>query len=73
MSDLFGKKGLAWLKEEPKLLDPDGWLLGEDVELADALKEKIRATEGLMRTSPPGTKRSDSSRPYRVWGSSSRY
>ena len=48
MSDLFGKKGLAWLREEPELPDPDGWLLREDVELAETLKQKIRATEGLI-------------------------
>ncbi len=49
VSDLFGKKGIAWLKEEPELPDPDGWLLGEDVALAEVLKEKIRATEGLIK------------------------
>jgi transposase len=48
VSELFGKKGLSWLKEEPKLPEPDGWLLGEDVELAEALKQKIRTTEGLI-------------------------
>ena len=48
VSDLFGKKGLAWLREEPELPDPDGWLLREDVELAETLKQKIRATEGLI-------------------------
>lgn len=48
VSDLFGKKGLSWLKEEPKLPEPDGWLLREDVELAEALKQKIRTTEGLI-------------------------
>lgn len=49
VSDLFGKKGLLWLKEQPDLPDPDGWLLREDVELAEVLKEKIRATEGLIK------------------------
>lgn len=49
VSDLFGKKGLAWLREEPELPEPDGWLLGEDVELAETLKEKIHATEGLIK------------------------
>lgn len=24
VSDLFGKKGLSWLKEEPELPEPDG-------------------------------------------------
>jgi len=49
VSDLFGKKGLAWLKEEPELPDPDGWLLREDVDLAETLKAKIRSTEGLIK------------------------
>src|SRR5919202_2951209 len=49
VSDLFGKKGLLWLKEEPELPDPDGWLLREEVELAETLNEKIRATEGLIK------------------------
>jgi len=49
VSDLFGKKGLLWLKEEPQLPEPDGWLLHEDVELAETLKEMIRATEGLIK------------------------
>ena len=49
VSDLFGKKGLAWLKEEPELPDPDGWLLREDVELAETLKAKIRSTEGFIK------------------------
>ncbi len=48
VSNLFGKKGLSWLEEEPELPEPDGWLLRDDVELADTLKEKIRATEGLI-------------------------
>lgn len=49
VSDLFGRKGLRWLKEEPELPDPDGWLLREDVELAETLKAKIRATERLIK------------------------
>jgi transposase len=40
---------LRWLKEEIKLLEPDGWLLQEEVELAETLKGKIRATEGLIK------------------------
>ena len=48
VSDLLGKKGLAWLEREPELPEPDGWLLGEEVALAETLKEKIRATEGLI-------------------------
>jgi transposase len=49
VSDLFGKKGLLWLREEPDLPDPDEWLLREDVELAETLKAKIRSTEGLIK------------------------
>ena len=49
VSDLFGKKGLRWLKQEPELPEPDGWLLREEVELVEVLKEKIRATEGLIK------------------------
>jgi transposase len=48
VGELFGKKGLAWLKEEPELPAPDGWLLREDIELAEVLKQKIRSTEGLI-------------------------
>lgn len=44
----FGKKSLLWLKEEPELPEPDGWLLREEVELAETLK-KIRAAEGLIK------------------------
>lgn len=40
VSDLFGRKGLRWLKEEPELPDPDGWLLREDVALAETLEQK---------------------------------
>jgi transposase len=47
VSDPFGQEGLSWLKEEPDLPDPDGWLLREDAERAETPKEKIRATEGL--------------------------
>ena len=56
VSDLFGKKGLLWLKEGPELPDPDGWLLREEVELAETLKEKIRATEGLIEELAEGDK-----------------
>jgi transposase len=49
VSDLLGRKGLAWLKEEePKLPDPDGWLLREEVKLAEVLKERIGSTESLI-------------------------
>jgi transposase len=58
VSDLFGKKGLAWLKEEPELPDPDGWLLREEVEPAETLKEKIRATaRGSSRSLRRGIRR----------------
>lgn len=49
VSDLFDKKGLAWHNEEPELPEPDGRLLRENVELAETLKAKIRATEGLIK------------------------
>jgi hypothetical protein len=48
LSDLFGKKGLTWLKEESDLPDPDGWLLREDIELAEVLKERFSSTGDLI-------------------------
>ena len=48
VSDLFGKKGLRWLREETELPEPDGRLLREEVGLAETLKQKIRSTEGLI-------------------------
>ena len=48
VSDLFGKKGLRWLREETELPEPDGRLLREEVELAETLKQKIRSTESLI-------------------------
>jgi hypothetical protein len=38
------------------LPEPDGWLLREEVELAETLKEKIRATEGLIKELAEGDK-----------------
>jgi transposase len=40
VSDLFGKKGLSWLKEEPELPEPDGWLLREEVKLVETQKRR---------------------------------
>jgi transposase len=48
VSDLFGKKGLTWLREQTELPEPDGRLLREEVGLAETLKEKIRSTESLI-------------------------
>jgi transposase len=48
VSDLFGKKGLTWLREEIELPEPDGRLLREEVGLAETLKQKIRSTESLI-------------------------
>jgi transposase len=48
VSDLFGKKGLTWLREETELPEPDGRLLREEVGLAETLKQKIRSTESLI-------------------------
>jgi transposase len=48
VSDLFGKKGLRWLREETELPEPDGRLLREEVGLAETLKQKIRFTESLI-------------------------
>ena len=56
MSDLFGKKGLLWLKEEPELPEPDGWLLREDVELARSSKEDPRH-RGIIKELQKVTKR----------------
>ena len=48
VSDLYGKVGMAWL-EGLELPDPDGRLLKEDLSLLKVLKERIAATEGLIR------------------------
>jgi hypothetical protein len=37
VSDLFGKKGLTWLRKQLELPEPDGRLLREDVGLAETL------------------------------------
>ena len=48
VTDLFGKAGMKWLKEQ-KLPEPDGVLLREQVVLLEVLRERIRATEKLIR------------------------
>jgi len=47
VSDLYGKKGLKWLKGL-KLPEPDGKLLNEDLNLLLVLNEHIAATENLI-------------------------
>jgi transposase len=47
-SDLFGTKGLAWMKDL-SLPEPDGALLREQVALVEVIREHIRGTEGLLR------------------------
>ena len=47
VSDLYGKKGLQWLKGL-KLPEPDGKLLHEDLNLLLVLNERIAATESLI-------------------------
>ena len=47
VTDLFGKKGREWLGRL-KLPDPDGQLLGEDLELFEVLNERINSTEELI-------------------------
>lgn len=47
VSDLYGKKGLQWLKGT-KLPEPDGKLLNEDLELLLVLNERIATTESLI-------------------------
>lgn len=46
-SDLYGKKGLQWLKGL-KLPQPDGKLLNEDLDLLVVLNARITATENLI-------------------------
>ena len=48
VSDLYGKKGLQWLKAL-KLPEPDGKLLSEDLDLLGVLNERIGVTEGLIQ------------------------
>jgi transposase len=47
VSDLYGKKGLQWLKNL-KLPEPDGKLLNEDLGLLLVLNERIATTESLI-------------------------
>ena len=47
VSDLYGKKGLQWLKTL-ELPAPDGHLLNEDLNLLLVLNERIDATERLI-------------------------
>jgi len=47
VSDLYGKKGLRWLKNLT-LPEPDGKLLNEDLNLLLVLNERIAATESLI-------------------------
>ena len=47
VSDLYGKKGLQWLKAL-KLPEPDDKLLNEDLELLLVLNERIASTESLI-------------------------
>jgi len=47
VSDLYGKKGLQWLKAL-KLPEPDGKLLSEDLDLLAVLNERIAATNSLI-------------------------
>lgn len=47
VSDLYGKKGLQWLKGT-KLPEPDGKLLNEDLELLLVLNERIATAESLI-------------------------
>jgi len=47
VSDLYGKKGLQWLKAL-KLPEPDGELLNEDLNLLLVLNQRIAATENLI-------------------------
>ena len=47
VSDLYGKKGLQWLRNL-KLPEPDGKLLSEDLDLLIVLNERIAATESLI-------------------------
>jgi len=47
-SDLFGKKGLKWLKSL-ELPDPDGGLLADLLAVYEVLSEKIKATDRLVK------------------------
>ena len=47
LSDLFGKRGFAWLRQI-ELSGPDGSLLREDLQLLQVFGEKIASTERLI-------------------------
>jgi len=47
LSDLFGKSGLAWLRQV-ELPRPDGSLFHEDLQLLQVFAEKIASTEHLI-------------------------
>jgi transposase len=47
LSDLFGKSGMAWLRQVD-LPDPDGCLLREDLQLLQVFAEKVASTETLI-------------------------
>jgi len=48
VSDLYGKAGMQWLREV-ELSDPDGRLLQEDLVLLEVLRQRIAATESIIR------------------------
>lgn len=49
-SDLFGRRGRAFLQEaQERLPAPDGALLRQDLELLEQLRGHIRATEGWLK------------------------
>jgi len=48
VSDLFGAAGSKWLRSL-HLPSPDGEILSEDLALLDTVKERLAATEGLIK------------------------
>jgi len=48
VSDLYGKAGLHWL-QSLTLPEPDGALLREDLQFLETLRQRIAATEGLIK------------------------
>lgn len=55
VSDLYGKKGLQWLRSL-RLPEPDGKLLNEDIHLLIVLNKRIAATESLIAELSEGDK-----------------
>lgn len=47
VSDLFGKRGLSWLRAL-ELPEPDGALLREDLALLQVIQDRIAATESVI-------------------------